>query len=147
MTTSAVPLLLLLIVAVRASAGGAASSISSTWKARSYERFAGLSLDELRSKFLGVLEPAPTSRATTSEEGVLGRSDGAAAGHPERAAAEYPDALDWRAKLPSCIGAVQDQGQCGSCWAVSVAESVSVGGGSEKAGAADVPRDGSRSSL
>lgn len=37
-----------------------------------------------------------------------------------------PLSWDWGEKKPSCIGQVHNQGQCGSCWAVSTADMVSM---------------------
>jgi len=28
-----------------------------------------------------------------------------------------PPEFDWRVRMPDCIGAIEDQGECGSCWA------------------------------
>jgi cathepsin B len=36
-----------------------------------------------------------------------------------------PDGFDWRTQTPNCIGAVRDQGHCGSCWAYGTAEALS----------------------
>lgn len=36
-----------------------------------------------------------------------------------------PSAFDWRTQTPNCVGAVRDQGHCGSCWAYGTAEALS----------------------
>lgn len=44
---------------------------------------------------------------------------------PPRQLATIPTSFDARDKWPGLIGGIRDQKNCGSCWAVSVAEAVS----------------------
>lgn len=32
---------------------------------------------------------------------------------------DLPDNFSWREKMPECLGPIEDQGECGSCWAFS----------------------------
>lgn len=34
---------------------------------------------------------------------------------------EFPESFSWRTKMPECIGPIEDQGECGSCWAFTSA--------------------------
>uniref|UniRef100_A0A8R1DHS7 Pept_C1 domain-containing protein n=1 Tax=Caenorhabditis japonica TaxID=281687 RepID=A0A8R1DHS7_CAEJA len=47
--------------------------------------------------------------------------------HPEVADSAIPDSFDSRAQWPTCtsISTIRDQSSCGSCWAVSAAETIS----------------------
>lgn len=44
--------------------------------------------------------------------------------HFEAATYELPDSFDPRDEWPDCIGAVRDQGDCGSCYAFGIETSV-----------------------
>ncbi|CAI0465076.1 unnamed protein product [Linum tenue] len=75
-------------------------------------KFADLTNDEYRSKYLGVRagqgkplrEPKPSDR------------------YAPRVGESLPDSIDWREK--GAVAEVKDQGGCGSCWAFSTVASV-----------------------
>ncbi|GAB2269614.1 hypothetical protein Dimus_004539 [Dionaea muscipula] len=77
-------------------------------------RFADLTNEEYRSKFLGVKRP-PTSRR---------RAFGATGGgrYAYRAGDTLPESFDWREK--GAVLPIKDQGSCGSCWAFSTIAAV-----------------------
>jgi cathepsin B len=63
--------------------------------------FKNYSLQELKQR-LGAIE------SISNEEVFYG---------DEKLNAELPQSFDSRQQWPECIGAIRDQGQCGSCWA------------------------------
>eukprot|EP00762_Andalucia_godoyi_P008581 ANDGO_04607.mRNA.1 Cathepsin B-like cysteine proteinase len=81
----------------------------STWTAGRNDRLEGMSVSQFK-KLLG-------SRLTNGEHGLpivdpITLKD-------------IPTSFDWRQQTPNCVGAVRDQGHCGSCWAVSTVETLS----------------------
>jgi cathepsin B len=97
-------------------ASGAVST--ATWETRVYPQFDGLAAAELSRFYLGVLPSGPWT-----EEKEKG---GATTAPHSPSPVPVPAAFDWRddGNLSTCIGPVQNQGKCGSCWAVSSAESL-----------------------
>ena len=85
-----------------------------TWTTRPYTRFDHISPAVRNSYYLGVLDGAAELAAPAGASGTVGVST------------PLPRDYDWRedSSLAQCIGGVQDQGECGSCWAVSSIESL-----------------------
>ena len=81
-------------------------SPSSTWKAKVFKPILNLSARDIQAQYLGVLgvldNESPDKQLSNSTKRL-----------------QY-SAYDWRNS--SCIGSIQDQGKCGSCWAVSAVE-------------------------
>ena len=78
---------------------------------RSYKvglnRFADLTNDEYRSKYLGIKKKDTRPKLST------GKSDR----YAPLAGESLPESIDWREK--GAVPAIKDQGSCGSCWAFS----------------------------
>ncbi len=80
------------------------------WQARPFPAVQGLAVDEVAATFLGVLGP----------DGDRAAAAAAADGHDDGPPPPLPAAFDWRRTgLSACVGPVEDQGKCGSCWAVA----------------------------
>ena len=95
------------------------AAFSQTWTSHAYARFDGLSAAELSARFLGVL---PDNAEVANVQPVQIEPIAPA---NDSLAAPLPSSFDWRDEFLSfCIGAVQDQGECGSCWAVASVESL-----------------------
>ncbi|OMP03909.1 hypothetical protein COLO4_10122 [Corchorus olitorius] len=81
-------------------------------ESRSYKlglnKFADLTNEEYRSKYLGFKKPNKVSK----------KSDR----YAPRVGATLPDSIDWREK--GAVVGVKDQGSCGSCWAFSTIAAV-----------------------
>ncbi|PKA49900.1 Oryzain alpha chain [Apostasia shenzhenica] len=75
-------------------------------------RFADLSNQEFRAKFLGLRSPARRIRLARSGSDRYRASAGDS----------LPDSIDWREK--GAVVGVKDQGSCGSCWAFSTVAAV-----------------------
>ena len=84
-------------------------SSTSTWKAKQYKPIINLSINEIRAQYLGVLGIL-NDTTTSIKKSLL---------PPTPHKTNYTS-YDWRNS--SCIGNIQDQGRCGSCWAVSAVE-------------------------
>lgn len=87
------------------------------WHARVNPRVSGLSMLEVQQTLLGVLGTAQAEQERVVAQDLVERAD-----EPP-----LPADFDWRRSgnetFDSCVGPVVDQGHCGSCWAVSAAES------------------------
>jgi C1A family cysteine protease len=68
-------------------------------------QFADLTSEEFRNNYLGMVRTNSTTCSIFSGD-----------------VPEVPDALDWR--LKNVVTPVKDQGQCGSCWAFAVTETL-----------------------
>merc|ERR1711991_391595 len=82
----------------------------STWVAGVNEVFEGMTLWDAK-KMMGV--PVPLPKIDDSRVA------------PEPEAGSYPSSFDSRKKWPGCVGAVENQEQCGSCWAFGTTEALS----------------------
>eukprot|EP01156_Anaeramoeba_ignava_P013961 Anaeramoba_ignava/a607900_9687.p1 GENE.a607900_9687~~a607900_9687.p1 ORF type:complete len:319 (-),score=62.17 a607900_9687:39-917(-) len=76
------------------------------WTAQEYEQFAGKTKEELRSLLNTHLGPYDLPKKEFISYEAL------------------PTNFDPRDKWPSCIHAIRDQGNCGSCWAFGAAEAL-----------------------
>jgi len=80
---------------------------SAHWKAGLNERFIDVSADEFKAS-LGAFLNGPRLPQEVNE--VSG---------------DIPTTFDARTTWPTCIGAIRDQGKCGSCWAFGAVEALS----------------------
>eukprot|EP01017_Pseudomicrothorax_dubius_P012442 TRINITY_DN1514_c0_g1_i2.p1 TRINITY_DN1514_c0_g1~~TRINITY_DN1514_c0_g1_i2.p1 ORF type:complete len:299 (-),score=57.37 TRINITY_DN1514_c0_g1_i2:61-957(-) len=78
------------------------------WRAKHYPRFAGKSIEELKS-YVGLVPP-PLSLPRTPT--------------PYEELPAAPDAFDSRTAWPDCVQPVRDQLKCGACWAFATAEAL-----------------------
>lgn len=74
-------------------------------------KFADLTNDEFRSRYLGIKRKPALLKKTTSSDRYL-----------YKVGDELPESVDWRDK--GAVVPVKDQGQCGSCWAFSAVAAV-----------------------
>jgi cathepsin B len=81
---------------------------SSSWVAGVNAVFAGKKFSEIKNMLGAKLTLAPRIPKTSSYSGV-----------------ELPDSFDTYTQWPSCVHAMRDQANCGSCWAFSAAEAMS----------------------
>jgi cathepsin B len=78
------------------------------WKAGHNEYFDGLELEDVK-RLMGVIKKGTKLPTKTFEESTQA----------------LPVNFDARQQWPTCIGAVRDQGECGSCWAFGGVEALS----------------------
>eukprot|EP00912_Choanoflagellata_sp_UC4_P002116 UC4_evm1s1343 len=87
---------------------------SRSWKSRVYTQFEGVPLTEISATYLGVPDDATNGRTTAR-----------IASNTVPMALFSNISFDWRnSTLSPCVGSIQDQGKCGSCWAVSSVETL-----------------------
>ena len=96
----------------------AITNARSTWTARHYPRFDSIAPTLRNRYYLGVLDQDTATPPHADAETVT----------VPTTAPPLPQGYDWRTDsgaLAQCIGTIQDQGKCGSCWAVASIESLS----------------------
>jgi len=86
------------------------NSVQSAWKAGHNKRFQGLKVKDVK-KLCGTFLPTPEELRLEERQVDI--------------AAALPDSFDSRTQWPDCIGAIRDQGHCGSCWAFGAVEALS----------------------
>jgi cathepsin B len=75
------------------------------WKAKHYDRWDGWTIEDFRNYFNVRLPDKPTVVVDDVRP-------------------DLEDSFDWRKQKPDCDWAIRDQGQCGSCWAFGLTESL-----------------------
>ena len=85
-----------------------------TFTTTTYPGMSDLSNDEFRFKYLGLRDDFLQDTMLSMFLSVSGNQG-----------SDLPESFDWRAKSPSCVHAVRDQGACGSCWAHASSEVLS----------------------
>jgi len=86
----------------------------SGWEATTYKQFEGLTIEEIKSKFLG----ANSVDLSQVEDLTIMNYEGLDNG-------DVPDNFDARKQWPNCIHPIRDQQHCGSCWAFAASEAIS----------------------
>jgi cathepsin B len=85
----------------------------STWKAGLSPKFEGMTLREIKGRFLG---------ANLVDNNLF---DNITVYDYEGAVADVPSYFNASEQWPGCIHPIRDQGQCGSCWAFAASEVLS----------------------
>jgi len=83
------------------------------WEATNYEQFEGLTIEEIKSKFLGAnsVDLSQVEDLTVMDYTGMGN--------------DIPDSFDSREQWPGCVHNIRDQQHCGSCWAFAASEVLS----------------------
>jgi cathepsin B len=89
------------------------SNPSATWSA-GHNKFSSMSWTDIKRMLLN--KPEPSSVRLSDDEIAMWQS--------YEATRNAPDNWDARKAFPACAKPVRDQGKCGSCWAVSGAETL-----------------------
>jgi len=84
------------------------NQVQSSWKAGHNKRFEGMKIKDIK-KLCGT-SMNPTEILPLKEVSVVNA---------------LPETFDARVQWPDCIGAIRDQGHCGSCWAFGAVEALS----------------------
>ena len=88
------------------------NSVQNTWTAKLYENLPTPKLGVFKNYHLLDGDDHQQQSSSTNNRAVMSIPDGT-------------NSFDWRdTQYAQCIGPIQQQGKCGSCWAVSTVESV-----------------------
>jgi len=83
------------------------NSVQSSWKAGHNKRFEGKKIKDIKKLCGTSMNPVETLPVKVLKVEAV------------------PESFDAREQWPNCIGAVRDQGHCGSCWAFGAVEALS----------------------